>query len=256
LTDKVLLIDADLFCYAESIAVEEVVQWPGNPDLHTLWSDLAPARAGMEDFIFTMKEKFETDDIVLAFTGEGSWRIDLWPDYKAHRRELGKRKPICYYPLIQYLKDTYPFIQFPRLEGDDVLGWLATNPDYTQDKEPIIISGDKDMLTIPAAYYNARKDEMRPKVDTSVGNYHHMIQTLVGDAADGYPGCPGIGKVRAPRLLEKTEDMWGAVVAAYRKAGLSEEDALLQARLAFILRYDNYNVKTGEVTLWTPDLLQ
>jgi len=78
-----------------------------------------------------------------------------------------------------------------------------------------------------------------------------LLQALTGDSVDGYPGCPGIGPKRAERLLNK-ETSWETVVAAYAKEGLDEEYALAQARVARILRWDEYNIKKEEVILWTP----
>jgi DNA polymerase-1 len=97
-------------------------------------------------------------------------------------------------------------------------------------------------------------------------DYWHMYQTLTGDSTDGYPGCPGIGPVKAEKILEggyvvddpgavKTFNVnlaWGHVVAAYEKAGLSEAVALENARVARICRASDYSIKTKEVRLWTP----
>jgi DNA polymerase-1 len=72
-----------------------------------------------------------------------------------------------------------------------------------------------------------------------------MYQTLVGDTSDGYPGCPGIGPVKAEKVLGMPPN-WQDVVGAYRAAKLTEADALVQARVARILRY-------GETPgTWTP----
>ena len=69
---------------------------------------------------------------------------------------------------------------------------------------------------------------------------------------DNYPGCPGIGPVRAKRILADADDPWAAVVQAYEKKGLGEEDALLQARLARILQEDTWDQENKEPILWTP----
>jgi DNA polymerase-1 len=45
---------------------------------------------------------------------------------------------------------------------------------------------------------------------------------------------------------------WQTVVNTYEKAGMTEEDALLNARMAFILRDGYYNKETKEIKLWTP----
>ena len=76
-------------------------------------------------------------------------------------------------------------------------------------------------------------------------------QVLTGDSTDNYPGCPGIGPKKAADILNK-ELSWTSVVNAYLKAGLTEEDALLQARMARILQASDWNSKQQEPILWTP----
>ena len=79
-------------------------------------------------------------------------------------------------------------------------------------------------------------------------------QIALTHAVDNYPGCPGVGKVTAKKLLDK-DCSWGAVVDAYGKKGLTEQDAIHQARLAYILhREGDYDWETGEVRLWTPEV--
>jgi DNA polymerase-1 len=78
---------------------------------------------------------------------------------------------------------------------------------------------------------------------------------VLGDAVDGYSGCPGIGPKKAETVLANAKDgvsPWGVIVGAYVKAGLDEEDALLQARLARILQFGDYDLKTNKVKLWEP----
>jgi len=120
------------------------------------------------------------------------------------------------------------------------------------------------LQTIPGHHYNFSKD-LEFTVSEHQADIYHMSQTLTGDATDGYKGCPGMGAVGAKKLLDKVLDeatpwatsqtlrkmMWDAVVAAYVKAGLGEEEALCQARVARILRTGEFNFKTNEVILWT-----
>ena len=81
-----------------------------------------------------------------------------------------------------------------------------------------------------------RRDDGIIEVTEEDANYNHLLQALTGDAVDGYSGCPGIGIKRASRLLD-ADASWDSVIAAYDKAGLTEEDALVQARVARILRH-------------------
>ena len=77
-------------------------------------------------------------------------------------------------------------------------------------------------------------------------------QCLTGDPVDGYKGVPGIGAKGAEKILSKAEDPWQAIVAAYDKAQLTVDDAILNARLARILRPGEYNSTTKEPILWNP----
>lgn len=250
---RTLLIDGDLYAYVESIAVEEVVSWENKPGLFTLHSNVGPAMANFASLVTRLKRELQADGVLIALSDpmHRNWRVDLWPQYKAHRRKVGMRKPICYGPLIQQMMERYKCIYFPRLEGDDVLGWLAGNPRVEGEK--VIVSIDKDMHTIPdVAIYNTRSEELTPPHSVETADYHHMLQTLVGDTSDGYPGCPGVGKVSAPKLLADTSNMWSAVHAAYLKKDKTEADALMQARLARILRFEDYDIKKGKINLWSP----
>ena len=49
------------------------------------------------------------------------------------------------------------------------------------------------------------------------------------------------------------EIYWQHVLKAYAKAGLSEEEALTQARVARICRSNDYDFKTKQVILWSPN---
>lgn len=249
---RTILIDGDVYAYQESISVEEIIQWEGKPGLFTLHSNVEPAEAGFNSLVKRLMKELKATDVMIAFSDPQSrnWRLNLWPDYKKHRRQLGMRKPICYNALLQRVKERWPSVAFPRLEGDDVLGWLATNPSITGEK--IIVSVDKDMKTLPCAFYDTYHEVMTEETSLETAEYYHMLQTLMGDTSDGYPGCPGMGKVTAPKVLAEAENMWPAVLACFEKKGLTEYDAITQAQLARILRYQDYNIRTGQILLWQP----
>ena len=70
---------------------------------------------------------------------------------------------------------------------------------------------------------------------------------------DGYKGVPGIGAKGAEKLLAEAQGKeWEVIRGAYEKAGLTEEDALRNARLARILRPNEYNFTIKEPILWNP----
>lgn len=242
---RTLLIDADILLYTESMAVEREFDW--GDDWWTLHADLREAEERVDVWLLEIKDLLDADNFLLALTGNRNWRKDVLPSYKSNRK--GKRKPVIYPALKQYVMDTYKCAMFDRLEADDVMGILQTDADGTA--ETVIVSEDKDMLTVPGLLYRPiRPEEGIQEVTLEDADRNHLLQTLTGDSTDGYSGCPGIGAKTAEKVLKQND--WSLVVAAYEKAGLTEDDALQQARVARILRHGEYNSKKDEVNLWTP----
>jgi DNA polymerase-1 len=132
-----------------------------------------------------------------------------------------------------------------ELEADDVLGSLMTWPENLDMR--ILWSPDKDLKQIPG--YHMDDAGTITVISEAAGDYWHMYQTLVGDTSDGYPGCPGVGPVKATGIIhpdDYPDTWWRDVVKAFEKVKLTEADALIQARVARILRY-------GETPgTWTP----
>lgn len=238
---RTLLIDGDIVAYRYSSTVEQEVDW--GDDVWSLWSDAKEAKQLILQYLDHLVEATAADDFVFTFSDKDNFRKTIYPDYKSNRK--GKRKPTCYKGIKTWIEAEYESIQIPNLEGDDVMGILATSGQYA---ETVIVSEDKDMKTIPGLLWRAAEME---DISEEYADYYHLYQTLVGDATDGYKGCKGIGDKRATDILSK-DPTWEAVVKAYEKAGQTEEEALVQARLARILRASDYNTQTKEPILWTP----
>lgn len=238
---RTLLIDGDIVAYRYSSTVEQEVDW--GDDVWSLWSDAKEAKQLILQYLDHLVEATAADDFVFTFSDKDNFRKTIYPDYKHNRK--GKRKPTCYKGVKTWLESEYESIEMPGLEGDDVMGILATSGKY---EETVIVSEDKDMKTIPGLLWRAAEME---DISEEYADYYHLYQTLVGDTTDGYKGCKGIGDKRATDILSK-DPTWEAVVKAYEKAGQTEEEALVQARLARILRASDYNTNTKEPILWTP----
>jgi len=242
-----LLVDGDILAYWACSGVEEATDW-GN-DWWTLTADARQAKQMVDAQIAQYKSELGADKVVIAFSDpEDNWRWNVLPSYKGNR--CGKRKPICYVPVREYAMETYSGVVMPRLEADDVLGLLSTGPKIKGRK--IIVSEDKDLKTIPGLLYNPnRAEEGLREITQAEADKWHLLQTLTGDAVDNYKGCPGIGPVKAEKLLEESPT-WDTVKAAYEKAGLAEEEALRQAAVARILRHGEYDYTKKEVRIWKP----
>lgn len=159
-----------------------------------------------------------------------------------------KRKPLGYKRLVNYCRENHNFKLIEGLEADDTIGIEATR---FADPNNIIVSPDKDMRQIPSTLWDMKNDVVEITKDD--GDRWHLIQSLSGDPTDGYSGCPGIGVKRASELLDKNENKWEAVCKAYRDRGLSDDDALLNARLAKILQKEDFDHDRNQPILWTPN---
>jgi DNA polymerase-1 len=89
-------------------------------------------------------------------------------------------------------------------------------------------------------------------IEPNDGAKWHLIQSLSGDQTDGYAGCPTVGVKRATTLFESKGYSWKTVVDTFKEKGLTEDDALINARLARILTADDYDFTNRKPIPWTP----
>ena len=247
-----ILVDADIYLHrachtsATKVTFGDETTWTMNVKL---------AGGYLRREFKALRDRFETKNMRLALGDRNAnFRKDLCATYKAHRTAY--LRPPGFHELEANLKAHAKTVSAPRLEGDDILGILATTPSGAPREGVVIVSIDKDLLQVPGWHYNPDKDELQ-EVDEAAGAYFHLMQTLTGDRVDGYPGLPGCGPVKAAKILSTPIGgdgacYWERIVVAYVKAGLTAADALLQARLARVLRAGDYDRKTKEIKLWTP----
>lgn len=242
-----LLIDGDIVLHQHASAVEEPFDW--GDDLWTLHADLSEAKQRLDYWVQGIMEKLSAKRCIFALTSPHNWRSGVMPSYKAHRKS--NRKPVIYPALKDYVRTAYRVYEIPTLEADDVLGLLATKS-LPGIRDPlIVVSSDKDLKTIPCRLYNPMDGSDR-LISEEEADYNHLFQTLIGDQADGYPGCPGIGPKTAEKALAAQGVRWSTVCDLYQRAGLNEAEALKQARVARILRKGEFSFRTNKVKLWSP----
>lgn len=237
---RTLLIDGDVVAYQFATAAETPIHW--GDDLWTLHADAKEAKAKMDNFLAGLKEVLEADEMVIALSDRtrNYFRKQILPTYKANRDKV--RKPIILRELREYLETQYKSYERPGLEGDDILGILATTEKIIKG-EKVIVSIDKDLKTIPGLHYNTNKPELGIySISEKEADYWHLFQTLTGDPSDGYSGCPGIGPKKAEELLADVPT-WKTVERVFQKAGLGSEEAKAQGQMARILRAQDYDFK-------------
>ena len=241
-----LLIDADVLAFEAAVVAEESIEW--KDEMWTVHADMALAKARVINRVEEFKDMMKTDSVTMCLTDRANFRRVLNPDYKANRSK--SRLPIILRQVKQWIIEELDGQMWANLEADDIISILAT--DKEMDEETIIISIDKDFKSVPGIFYDYNRGEYHQPTEEEADNYH-LIQTIAGDHTDGYSGVPGIGVTRAERLLQSEGYTWETVVKCYEKAGLSEQDALMNAWMARLLRADNYSFRTNTIKkLWTP----
>ena len=235
-----LLIDADFIVYKSCAAVETEVDF--GDDVILVTSNFSDALAATNRELTKIKNKFGAfSEMILFFSDSINFRKQILESYKGHRN---RKKPCGYKRVINALRKEYKVIIKPSLEADDAMGVYSTK--YPGN---CIVSPDKDMKQIPGQLYNL--DEVFT-VSKEEGAKWHLIQALAGDQTDGYSGVPGIGVKRATSLFEEDGYSWKTVTKAFTDKGLTEYDAITNARLARILTADDYDFKNKQPILWTP----
>jgi len=235
-----LLIDADYIVYKSCAAAETELDF--GDDVILVTSNFSDAYSATTRELTKLKDEFGSlSDIVLFFSDYKNFRKKVFPDYKGHRN---RKKPCGYKRVVNQLKTEFETIIMPTLEADDALGIYAT-----QYPGNVVVSPDKDMKQIPGKLYNL--DETFT-ISPEEGAKWHLIQSISGDSTDGYSGVPGIGVKRAETLFNKEGYSWKTVVNAYKAKDLTEADALINARLARILTFDDYDFDKQQPKLWSP----
>ena len=266
MVDKVtLLVDADIVAYKFSAASERKFNW-GDGVISVVQDENYDCFAKAYDYIIELKEKLKATDIIICLSDpDENWRKEILESYKGNRK--GIPKPLHLMAVKHHLAKVFPSYIRPTLEADDIMGILSTHPTIVQGVR-IIVSSDKDLQQITGFLYNPDKDTHVRSISSANALRFHYYQTLAGDTADNYKGCPRIGDVKANAILDRAEQLnselspstkttldsyyWMAVVETYEAAGLSSADALVQARVSRMLTHTDYDFKNRKVILWQP----
>jgi DNA polymerase-1 len=257
---RTVIIDGDVVIYKVAEAVADSFELSTEEDDEYIyrnigWCNKEQANTTLENMIDRICKACKGDTVVICLSDmNGNFRKQINPDYKGNRKAV---KPMLYTYLRQYLETSgYRIYEKPNLEADDVIGILATS-DKIIKGDKVVWSLDKDFKTIPCKFHRAAitgKDKSEV-ITKEAADWWFMYQTLIGDKVDGYEGCKGIGDKTARKILGEIGEnpiyvMWQSVIDAYKSKGYTEEDALRNARMARILRAEDYDFKKKEVKLW------
>lgn len=163
----------------------------------------------------------------LHLTGKNNFRheVAVTAPYKGNRKS---EKPKHYKLLREYLAMSWDATIWDGMEADDAIAIEATE----LKDDAVIVSLDKDLDQVVGWHYNFVKDNLY-YVSQEQASLNFYKQFLIGDAVDNIKGAPGIGPVKAQRLLEgKTDtEMWDIIVEH-----LGYDRAMENGHLLYMLR--------------------
>ena len=200
---KLIIIDLSNYIFRAFFAIRPLHAPDGTP---------VNAVYGVLSMIHNMIVKHKPTHILIAKdTKEGSFRKEIYVEYKAHRT-APPDELIPQFDLVDELITALgiPEIKMARYEADDVIGSVATQWKNSFD-EILIASGDKDLMQFVGEQIKMldtmkEKTYEREDVKDKMGVYPEQVVdylALIGDRSDNIPGVPGIGPKGAQNLLEE-----------------------------------------------------
>ena len=207
--DKIFLLDAYALIYRSYYAFIK------NPRMNSKGQNTS----AIMGFLNTLNEvltKEHPTHIGVAFDPHGpTFRSEAFPAYKAQREETPEdiRKAV---PIIKELLKAYriPVLQVDGFEADDVIGTLATKAGeqgidcymLTPDKDYGQLVNDHVFIYRPrhgGGYETMGEREVREKYGIPSSKSVIDLLALMGDSADNFPGCPGVGEKTAVKLINE-----------------------------------------------------
>ena len=240
-----LAIDTDILLYKSAMSAETEIEW--SPDIWTLFMDMNEAKDAFVKQLDAITDKLNVQNVICCLSDRnGNFRKQVDPTYKSNRR--GTRKPTGYAALVDWVREEYETMSKPLTEADDIMGILSTMP--KNKGKCIIVSDDKDMKTIPGKLYRPTTDEQLD-ITEQEADKHFLMQVLCGDPSRRLQRRSWY-RTKESRSHTWTTPTLGCGAKAFTDAGMTAEDAITQARLARILRWQDWDIDKGEPILWTP----
>jgi hypothetical protein len=174
------------------------------------------------------RKKFEEyGELVICADDKNYWRKDVFPYYKAHRKEDREKSDLDWKKIFdilnkvkQEIKEVFPYrvLQVSRAEADDIIGTLTNKYGVylnNQSTEKILIlSGDKDFGQLQK-YMNVEQFSPVTKRWIRINDARRFLREHImkGDRGDGIPNFLShdsciITKERQKPLASSKIDVW------------------------------------------------
>lgn len=206
---------------------------------------------GFTSMIMRLTNNIRCDHSLVLFDAKRkNFRNDIFPDYKATRKETPEEL-VPQFPIIREAVDALN-LNYLEMEGYEADDLIATYVEHALQKgyEVVVVSADKDLMQLirpGVTFYDPMKDKYFSPEDVKekFGVYPEQVvdvQALAGDATDNVPGIPGIGLKTAAQLIEE----FGSLEGVLTRAGEIKQNKRRETLLANI---DNARISLQLVTL-------
>jgi hypothetical protein len=191
----------------------------------------------------------DADEVAIYISGTSNFRYDVYPEYKANRKDL--KRPVHLPRTREYLLLEWGAIITDGYEADDALGIEQTR----RMGSSVLCTIDKDLRQVPGSHYNFVTGEFSD-IDEVEGWRNFYRQLVLGDRGDNIPGFDGKMRLKFPQKFRDIQDRLGrsstvaemshAVRDCYIKVGSTEETLIRNGKLLYIWREENdkFTVKT------------
>ena len=207
--EKLFLLDAYALIYRSYYAFIK------NPRINSKGLNTS-AIMGFCNTLLEVLTKEQPTHIGVAFDPHGpTFRSEAYPAYKAQREATPEDIKLSI-PIIKDLLRAWniPILQVDGYEADDVIGTLATKAGnqgvttymLTPDKDYGQLVTDNVFIFRPrhgGGYETLGVEEVKQKYDIPSTKAVIDLLALMGDSADNFPGCPGVGEKTAVKLIHE-----------------------------------------------------
>lgn len=208
--------------------------------------------------------KEKPDYIGVAFDHGKTFRHEAYPQYKAQREETPEDIKLSV-PIIKDILKGYkiPILQVDGYEADDVIGTVATKAG-ADGIETYMLTPDKDygQLIKPNVFmYRPRhgggydiigEKEVEAKYGIPTPAQVIDLLALMGDSADNFPGCPGVGEKTAVKLINQFGSVSNLLANTTQLKGKMKEKvegAVDDIKMSYFLATIKTDVPMGDLTL-------
>lgn len=211
---RLILVDGSGYIFRAFHALPPLTRADGTP---------VGAVYGFTNMMLKLREQYAGDAMAVVFDASRvSFRMDLYPNYKANRNET----PEDLIPQFAIVREATKALNIAQLEiegveADDTIATYAKHA-AANGYEVIIVSSDKDLMQLigdgirmvdPMKNKPIGEKEVIEKFGVPPDKVIE-VQALIGDSVDNVPGVPGIGPKTAAELITQYKTLEGVLVNA------------------------------------------